>query len=682
MLKRILPSYPIFVKDPYFSIWANNEELNKQDTVFWTGQRCPVLGLVKADGKIYRFMGLLDGVEELEQKDIAVGTFSTSYKFECQLFEMQLDFISPLPPCNLDVLSSPVCYMSYKIVPFQDISDLSVMLIFTQEAVCNNNEDVRGGAITVKNKKTAWCGLAKQRPLSHVGDKIMAEWGYYYVAGDKADYLATSELKKLGVDTSTINTISQDSKNIVAYDEYKNVTGQTDGVIIVAMDGTVSINYFGEWLRGYYFREGKTILDAISEGFENYELVNKELKSIEDNLAKKTAKYGKEYLTILNASFRQVMAGHKLVKNKKGELLYLSKECSSNGCIATTDVSYPSYPMFLLYNPILARSMLTPIFEFARKEVWEYDFAPHDVGIYPYCCGQTYGLNLDNLDNGLGIDWEKMQTFPPIYMLPKGANVYNTLRQMPVEESANIIIMAYAVASVDGDTKQLKENFDLLEKWANYLLENGLFPKDQLCTDDFGGHIKGSINLSAKTIVALEAFSRVCYMLGKNKIGERFGKYALEFAHAWDSLAWDKNKTHTKLSFDDNDHSFSLKYNIAFSLLMDTNLFDKDSLNREFEYYLSKVDKYGVPLDNRNTYTKSDWMIWICLFSKDLEKQKIIIKTLYNYLKQTPNRVPFGDWYDTKSAKQLEFQNRTVQGGLFMLLLAEEQKLLRGKFNG
>ena len=46
---------------------------------------------------------------------------------------------------------------------------------------------------------------------------------------------------------------------------------------------------------------------------------------------------------------------------------FVSKECHSNGCAATVDVSYPSIPLFLLYNPELVRGMMRPVFKFARR---------------------------------------------------------------------------------------------------------------------------------------------------------------------------------------------------------------------------------------------------------------------------------------------------------------------------
>ena len=55
---------------------------------------------------------------------------------------------------------------------------------------------------------------------------------------------------------------------------------------------------------------------------------------------------------------RQTLAAHKLVLDENGEVLYVSKECFSNGCAVTVDVSYPSIPLFLIYNPELVKGMI------------------------------------------------------------------------------------------------------------------------------------------------------------------------------------------------------------------------------------------------------------------------------------------------------------------------------------
>jgi hypothetical protein len=49
------------------------------------------------------------------------------------------------------------------------------------------------------------------------------------------------------------------------------------------------------------------------------------------------------------------------------------------------------------------------------------------------------------------------------------------------------------------------------------------------------------------------------------------------------------------------------------------------------------------------------------------------IAPLWKAYNESPSRVPMTDWYDTVSSREVTFQHRTVQGGLFMRMLMEKK---------
>ena len=198
-------------------------------------------------------------------------------------------------------------------------------------------------------------------------------------------------------------------------------------------------------------------------------------------------------------------------------MLFLSKENHSNGCIATVDVSYPSIPLYLIYNPELVKGMMRPIYKFNDMPVWNYDFAPHDAGTYPYCCGQIYGLNgrreerskyvVDFTNHRVGNQLDVAYNYPPVYGFPAISDMYLMKYQMPVEECVNMLVMTAATYLADKDAALMSKNFDTLTTWVKYLVKYGLMPGDQLCTDDFAGHLDKNINLSVKAIVGIRSYA-------------------------------------------------------------------------------------------------------------------------------------------------------------------------------
>ena len=73
---RKLPAYPLFVKDPYFSIWAAGDILNETDTVFWHGEKKPLYGTVTVNGKEYAFLGNKNDTSTLKQVSLDLTAFS------------------------------------------------------------------------------------------------------------------------------------------------------------------------------------------------------------------------------------------------------------------------------------------------------------------------------------------------------------------------------------------------------------------------------------------------------------------------------------------------------------------------------------------------------------------------------------------------------------------------------
>ncbi len=655
--EKRMSSYPLFVKDPYFSLWMPDDIPTNCDTVFWHGEDKPIRGTLNVDGVDYRFLGKGDA-EALTLVETSVNSFETIYRFQKDDFVLETRYLSPLPPNDIDLLSNPVTYFSYS---FSSKNSHKVKVrLAVSEKVCYDTSmsgqlrEVRINKIDMGGFATINVGLLRQMPLSNSMDECGADWGYYYLAAQNVGSFETA-----------------DGKYIFAEDEFH---GSSSGKILLAFDDVVSIYYFGQWLKGYYFQKGNTIFDALKAGYENYESVCKQCQKFDEQLAETAKDFGEDYLFVLYCSLRQSVAAHKLVADKD-RILFLSKECNSDGCIATVDVSYPSIPLYLLFNPVLVKGMLYPILDYSQMPAWKEDFAPHDVGIYPYCVGQYYavkGKNDEQISDLAVHDWKKLESIPFYYQLPATCDIYDIKRQMPVEESGNMLIIACLYAMQTNDVEFLQQYKSLFAKWVGYLVKFGLIPSEQLCTDDFAGHVDKNANLAVKAILGIKAYSQICALLGETEESNKYMQICKDYAQKWCEIYNDGD--HTVLTFGNKD-SFSIKYNMAVDALMGDEVFPQWIKRRELDYYRKISTRYGVALDNRNNFAKTDWLLWAASTGNQ-DDCKFFAKLIVNFINETPQRHPFPDWYNVEDASCYCFRNRSVQGGTFMPLLAKLWKKL------
>lgn len=671
-MSRTLPAYPLWIIDPNFSVWSRSDELNGGNASFWTGLSRKTYGFVRYDGTTYCFLGERKGAEKLQQISVNVSAFGTEYLFGNEEFRIKVEFISPLLLNDLEILSCPVCYTRYSVETRRKLpADFSVALALDEE-YCYNGEkaDVLGGVLPLDGYEAAFITRKRVLLMSNASDMVAPDWGDVYLTGEEAFFVSASALNQY-VREGKAEYIREDGERnyILA------VNRAASGFFMTAYDDRASIFYFGEWLKALYFEGGKTIVDALDFSLRNSGCIFEKCENFDEQLKADCEKVGKDYYTLACASLRQSVGAHKLVKNAKGDLLFLSKECNSNGCIGTVDISYPSMPLYLLYNPDLVNAMMTGVYDFARKPVWTFDFAPHDIGTYPWCLGQVYGAwgKDDKYNCGATTVWDGVGMHTMLYLRPAKSEVYDFHSQMPVEECGNMLIMAAAAIRAGASMKTAEENFDLLEKWVVYLEKYGLQPENQLCTDDFAGHLANNVNLAMKALVGIEGFSIVCRALGKTERADEYEKKARTFASQLKELVGDGVMP---LAYGMKD-SYSLKYNILFDKLFGFEYIGQEVCESETDYYIEKRNRFGTPLDTRKQYTKSDWILWTAALTDEKEKAEALYQPVVEYLKSSPSRVPFGDWYETEDGKIVCFMNRTVQGGIFAPLLKEKGVLLK-----
>ena len=408
-----------------------------------------------------------------------------------------------------------------------------------------------------------------------------------------------------------------------------------DGFLMIGYDDIYSIEYMYEKRMGYWKHDGKvTIFEAFEKLRDNYQSIMERCRALDELIYNDAEKAGgKKYAEICSAAYRQVISAHKLFTDKEGNLMWFSKENNSNGCINTVDLTYPSAPLFLVYNPDLQKAMMTSIFEYSASGRWDKPFAAHDLGTYPIANGQVYGGD------------------------------------MPIEESGNMVILTAAISKIEGNADYAKKYWDILTTWTNYLVEYGQDPENQLCTDDFAGHWAHNANLSVKAIMGVAGYSEMARMLGLNDVADKYAAIAKKMAVKWEEMA--NEGDHYRLAFDRKD-TWSQKYNMVWDKLWNLNLFPNNVIGKEINYYLTKQNPYGLPLDSRKEYTKSDWIMWTAAMSPDKDTFQRFSDPVYKYINETVSRVPISDWHHTDSGKWVGFRARSVIGGYWMKVLMDK----------
>jgi hypothetical protein len=657
------PAVPLVTHDPYFSAWSFSSELNGDWPRHWTGAVHAMCGMLRIDGKAYRWMGAAPKeAAAMKQKSVRVFPTRTVYEFEQDGIALTATFFTPALPHDLDVLSRPITYvvMSVRSTDGKEHQIEGYFDATAEWAVDKTEQQVTWSRETAGDLTLLRVGTTEQPVLAKKGDNLRIDWGHLYVGfrdddGDVVNAAITSDEAARGAFVARGRTADKDDdqKPRRVNDRWpvlsiSGTIGQVGeqpqrGIVMIGYDDEYSVEYMGKKLRPWWRRNGGDIKAAFRAAAADVRgLYEKCVAFDEELMADCRTVGGEKYERIASLSYRQAIAAHKLVDDGNGTPLFLSKENFSNGCIATVDVTYPSAPLFLLTNPTLLKGMTTPILDYAQSSGrWTFPFAPHDLGQYPKANGQVYGGG------------EKTEK-----------------DQMPVEECGNMLILVNLLTHTDGNADYAKKYWPTLTKWAEYLKEKGLDPENQLCTDDFAGHLAHNTNLSVKAIVALGCYAQLCDKLGKQQEAFEYHAVAKKMADKWQEMAADGD--HYRLTFDKSG-TWSQKYNLVWDKLLGLRLFPAEVAKKEVAYYLTKQNKYGLPLDNRKRYTKLDWIVWSATLADRPEDFRALVDPIYLFAHETPDRVPLSDWFDTVSGRKVGFQARSVVGGVFIPLLKDPE---------
>jgi hypothetical protein len=611
--------------------------------------------LIRIDGEPYRLMGLQPSyVEKLALKKTVLTPTATEYIYEAHGVEVAMRFLSPLLPNRVDVSSRPASYISWDTRSIDGKAhDVEIYFDMTAEAAVDEVSQVVDMLfVSHKGLTIGSASTREQRILGKSGDDRRIDWGTLYVAAPSASKAGSTQAENARSAFASGEKVAlSDSHHGACNDGWPALVYQFDlGAvkkvkrrhIVIAYDDIQSIQFLGNNLAGFWRTKDRAGLELPVLAERDYSMLTQSSADFDKRLMADLEKHGsKQFERIATLAYRTSISGSKLVRDHKDNALFFPKENTSNGCIATVDVIYPMMPLYLFLDVELAKALLRPVLEYAATDRWHFPFAPHDVGTYPHANGQVYGGGERTEEN-----------------------------QMPVEESANMIIMLAAIAEIEGNATFAKQYWHLVKQWAEYLESKGYDPENQLSTDDFAGHLAHNVNLSAKAIIALGCYGKLAAKIGDQPTADKYNSIAKSFAAKWVREATEDD--HTLLAFD-KPGTWSIKYNLVWDDILDLALFPQAVKAREVEWYRKVSKAYGPALDSRQDYTKLDWVVWAAALSDNRDAFDALVEPVYNMLNETKSRVPMTDWYMVDTGDFRQFKARPVVGSVFLPMLKHRE---------
>jgi Domain of unknown function (DUF5127)/Domain of unknown function (DUF4965)/Domain of unknown function (DUF1793)/Domain of unknown function (DUF4964) len=653
------PAVPLVAIDPYLSIWSEADRLTDDTTRHWTGREHPLVSLIRVDGKSYRLMGKATrGIPAFPQVGLRVLPTRSIYEFDDAHIHVTLTFLTPALPDDLDVLARPLTYLTWEVRSVDggthgvSLYDSTSSLL----AVNSPEQSVEWSRVAIGGLNALRAGSVDQTLLQPAGDDARIDWGYIYAASPAAQSSAVTgsqdeliesfvtEGKLPEKDDARMPRPASDKQPVLAFAFDLGRVGAPTVTrhVMVAYDELYAIKFLGRKLRPFWRRNGATASDLLQAAERDYLALVHRCDAFDAELmADLTRAGGMRYARMAALAYRQALAGCGLAADANKQPLFFAKENSSNGCAATVDVIYPAAPQFLLMGPTFVKALIAPALVYSTYPRWKFPFAPHDIGVYPQANGQVYG---------------------------GGEDSKNEADLMPVEESANMILLCAAIARMEGHANFSARWWPQLTRWEAYLEKYGRDPENQLCTDDFMGHLAHNANLSIKAILAIAAYGELCRMRGDDVSASKFHKLAREYAQHWIEEADDGD--HYRIAFD-KPNTWSQKYNLVWDKLLDLKVFPQQVAQKEVAYYKKVIQPFGVPLDSRTRLTKTDWCLWSATLADNRADFEAIVSPIDDYLNQTTARLPFVDSYFTDNPKSDGMRARPVIGGVFIKMLED-----------
>ncbi|EKG18285.1 protein of unknown function DUF1793 [Macrophomina phaseolina MS6] len=652
------PSFPLAVKNPYLSAWLpgnQSADLPSAQPEFWFANKLTWAIIARVDGSAYNLFGVPDPESGSQSATVVGGSFTsthTIFTLTAGDATITLDFFSPVSPNNYRRQSMPFSFLTVtasgndgatpSVQIYSDIDDSwtgqSASTTFTQNTAGDTT------VYRIRNNNQVTYGELNE----------MAQWGYA-VWGARADSHQSGSPSTVrgqfisnGTLTNATEAWSSGAVVGLAFD-LGTVSTPSSAVYAIGYIRELAINYRGSPWTPYYRAYNPDWADAIDHFIDVHDDCVTESQALDSqvqSLGESTG--GSNYTAILELSVRQIFGGIDVVIDNStfdtSKPWAFIKEISSNGNLNTVDIIFPTFPFFYMFNAEYIKILLDPMMQYLEGGTYPQPYVIHDMGThYPNATGHDDGLD----------------------------------EAMPVEQCGNLQVLALAYQTATGDTAWTTQYSALFKKYADYLVDNGLYPANQLSTNDGIGAFTNMTNLGVKAAVGLAAYGVLTSQSNYTDLGRSFADQIYGTNTSGDGLG-------TEISADTNASFFTLTYQddtyfMVFNnypdKLFNLSVFPDETYTALSEFYPTVRQPAGVALEGAIKWAKTDWQMWVAAVSED-STQSMFVNDLYEYITNGKNAAPFPDRYfsdgDTVGRAGQGFRARPTLGGHFAIAALEK----------
>ncbi|ORY60757.1 glutaminase GtaA [Pseudomassariella vexata] len=675
------PAVPLAVKSPYTSAWSSTGgSLNSASPVFWTSTPIGWEGIITVDGTSYEYLGNgFQALPKLPKYRLALPqtvTYDSQYSnftFIAGPITICASFFSPVIPQDTCRSSMPLSYLTTTVNSndnqthdVQFYSNINAAWLgaggngeFTWDLLKNGAPMNRTEIIDQKDNASLYSWIYEPSTQVKLGESTdFPQWGNftYTTKSMGASNFSCESGYSLDLHYKSLDGKGLKNNNDIAYrgsgtreaifafthDFYNVSEAQVRYTIGSIQDPVMKYMYRGGTanLRPWWSKCYGDIFAMIAYHWDDYDAVRAAACDFETQLRQDTYRFFENNTVIQHGLNSSSFYSNGPATGGPDEPLVFQKEISSDGNINTVDVLYPTTPFFLYANPELLKYTLQPLYEFQEAGFYPHGYSMHDLGsAFPNATGHIAGDD----------------------------------EYMPVEESGNFILMSYAYYKFSNNVAWLQSHYTLLKKFAQYLIEFSLVPAAQLSTDDFSGRLTNQTNLAIKGIVALQAMNAIARVAENADDAAYFSSTAQSYYSQWETMAVDPSSRHTILAYQWRS-SWGLLYNIYFDKLLNLGIVNQSIYTMQSDWYASVSQVFGVPLDSRHHYTKSDWQIWAAA-TCNTSTRALMVNAVAYWLNHTSSGLPFTDLYEVidmggspEVPDHISFKARPVVGGHYALL--------------